>query len=76
MRVEQRGRVIQRRSWANHNVGGTREQSEAVWYDKRLRRHQRRAVHWLGGIARREPRLFAHWYLLGLRPASWMMGAV
>jgi RNA-directed DNA polymerase len=43
---------------------------------KRLRRHQRRAVHWLGDIARREPRLFAHWYLLGLRPASWMMGAV
>jgi RNA-directed DNA polymerase len=37
---------------------------------KRLRRHARRAVHWLGGVARREPRLFAHWYLLGLRPAA------
>jgi RNA-directed DNA polymerase len=37
---------------------------------KRLRRHRRRAEHWLGGIARREPRLFAHWYLLGLRPAA------
>jgi len=43
---------------------------------KGLRRRQRRAAHWLGSIARREPRLFAHWYLLGLRPASWMMGAV
>lgn len=37
---------------------------------KRLRRHQRRAVHWLGEIARRDPRLFAHWYLLGLRLVS------
>jgi RNA-directed DNA polymerase len=37
---------------------------------KRLRRHRRRAEYWLGGIARREPRLFAHWYLLGLRPAA------
>jgi len=36
---------------------------------KRLRRHHRRATHWLGGVAGREPRLFAHWYLLGLRPA-------
>jgi len=26
--------------------------------------------------ARREPRMFAHWALLGLRPAGWMMGAV
>ena len=37
---------------------------------KRLRRHHRRAEHWLGGVAGREPRLFAHWYLLGLRPAA------
>jgi len=37
---------------------------------KRLRRHRRRAEHWLGGVARREPRLFAHWHLLGLRPAA------
>ena len=37
---------------------------------KRLRRHRRRAEYWLGGIARREPRLFAHWFLLGLRPAA------
>ncbi|MCH7491692.1 MAG: group II intron reverse transcriptase/maturase [Gemmatimonadetes bacterium] len=37
---------------------------------KRLRRRPRRAEHWLGGIARREPRLFAHWQLLGLKPAT------
>jgi len=37
---------------------------------KRLRRHHRRAAHWLGGVAGREPRLFAHWHLLGLRPAA------
>jgi RNA-directed DNA polymerase len=36
---------------------------------KRFRRHRRRAEHWLGQVARREPRLFAHWHLLGLRPA-------
>lgn len=30
---------------------------------KRLRRHQRRAMHWLMRIARKEPRLFAHWQL-------------
>jgi len=37
---------------------------------KRLRRHRRRAEHWLGGVARRAPRLFAHWQLLGLKPAA------
>jgi len=37
---------------------------------KRLRRHRRRAKHWLGGIARREPGMFAHWSALGLRPAA------
>ena len=31
---------------------------------KRFRGHQRRARKWLEGIARRDPRLFAHWYLL------------
>lgn len=36
---------------------------------KRLRRHQRKATHWLGRIARREPNLFAHWKL-GVRPAA------
>ena len=37
---------------------------------KRLRHHHRRAEHWLGGVAKREPRLFAHWHLLGQRPAA------
>ena len=37
---------------------------------KRLRRHRRRAEYWLGGVARREPRLFAHWAMLGLKPAA------
>ena len=36
---------------------------------KRLRGHTRRATHWLGRIARKEPRLFAHWKW-GLRPAA------
>jgi len=36
---------------------------------KRLRGHPRRATHWLGRIARREPYLFAHWEI-GLRPAA------
>ncbi len=42
----------------------------AMRKDTRLRRHPRRAEHWLGGVAGRAPRLFAHWYLLGLRPAA------
>jgi len=37
---------------------------------KRLRRHRLRAERWLGGIASREPRLFAHWHLLGVKPAA------
>ena len=37
---------------------------------KRLQRHRRRAEYWLGGVARREPRLFAHWYRLGMRPTA------
>ena len=43
---------------------------------KRLRRHHRRAARWLVGVAGREPRLFAHWYSLGLRPGGRMLGAV
>ena len=31
---------------------------------KSLRRHRRRSRHWLDRIARRQPRLFAHWALL------------
>lgn len=36
---------------------------------KKLRGHRRRATHWVGRIARREPHLFAHWRL-GVRPAA------
>jgi RNA-directed DNA polymerase len=41
---------------------------------KRLRRHHTRAMEWLAGVSRREPRLFAHWRM-GLRPDGWTMGA-
>lgn len=36
---------------------------------KRLRRHRRRAEHWLGRIARKEPHLFVHWRLSALQPS-------
>ena len=36
---------------------------------KKLRRRQRRAHYWLGAVAKRQPNLFPHWQLLGLRPA-------
>jgi len=36
---------------------------------KRLSRHRRRAEHWLGRVARREPQLFAHWRM-GILPAA------
>jgi RNA-directed DNA polymerase len=36
---------------------------------KKLKGHQRRATHWLGRIARRQPRLFAHWQM-GVWPAA------
>jgi len=41
---------------------------------KRLRRRDRRARMLLAEIARRSPRLFAHWRL-GARPDGWAMGA-
>jgi RNA-directed DNA polymerase len=37
---------------------------------KRMRRHSRRAEYWLGRVARRDPRMFAHWDLLGLKPTA------
>lgn len=43
-------------------------------YHKRLRNKERRAMAWLAEIARRSPRLFAHWRL-GARPDGWAMGA-
>jgi RNA-directed DNA polymerase len=36
---------------------------------KRLRRHRRRAMHWLGRVAGRDPGLFAHWQM-GLVPPA------
>jgi len=36
---------------------------------KKLSFHRRRAEHWLGRIARREPQLFAHWQM-GILPAA------
>jgi RNA-directed DNA polymerase len=41
---------------------------------KRLKRRERKAMHWLAEVARRAPRLFAHWRF-GLRPDGWAMGA-
>jgi RNA-directed DNA polymerase len=41
----------------------------AMRQDKKLKGHQRRATHWLGRIARRQPRLFVHWQM-GVRPAA------
>ncbi|MDA2922761.1 group II intron reverse transcriptase/maturase [Patescibacteria group bacterium AH-259-L07] len=36
---------------------------------KKLRGHRRRACHWLGRIAEKEPYLFAHWQM-GIKPAA------
>jgi len=36
---------------------------------KRLANHKRRAEHWLGRIAKREPKLFSHWQM-GICPAA------
>ena len=41
---------------------------------KRLRGHYRRAAAWLAGVARRSPRLFAHWRV-GVLPDGWTVGA-
>jgi len=36
---------------------------------KKFARHQRRATHWLGKIARRDQKLFIHWQM-GMHPAA------
>ena len=36
---------------------------------KRLKNHRRRAEHWLGRIAKKEPHLFAHWKM-GMLPST------
>ena len=42
---------------------------------KKLRRRPRRAHYWLGCVAKRQPDLFPHWQMLGLRPAIGVTGA-
>ena len=41
----------------------------AMWKYKKLKGHKRRAKYWLGRVARREPKLFAHWQM-GLLPSA------
>lgn len=36
---------------------------------KKLKGHRRRAEHWLGNVARRQPQLFPHWQL-GVKPTA------
>ena len=36
---------------------------------KKLKRHRRRAIQWVDGIANKEPKLFAHWQM-GIKPAA------
>ena len=67
------GRVI--RGWVNYYGRFTKSTLHPVfaglnrrlmrWAQKKYRRyrHQRRATHWLRGLARRQPGLFAHWQL-------------
>ena len=53
------------------------DRSLARWADrkyKKLRRHLRRATHWVARISRRDPKLWAHWKM-GVRRGS-MTGAV
>jgi group II intron reverse transcriptase/maturase len=48
------------------------DQILAAWVQRKYKRFSRRvtaAIHWLGRVARREPRLFAHWDL-GVRPTA------
>ena len=37
---------------------------------KRLSIHRRRAEYWLGKIANRDPHLFVHWWMMGIKPAA------
>ena len=41
----------------------------AKWKYKKLKGRSRRAMNWIGKIAKENPRLFAHWEL-GIRPAT------
>ncbi len=37
---------------------------------KRYKRHPRRAHYWLGRVANKQPGLFPHWNILGLKPSA------
>ena len=37
---------------------------------KSLSIHRRRAEYWLGKIAKRDSRLFVHWWMMGIKPAA------
>lgn len=42
---------------------------------RRFRRRPKKAMYWLGTVAKRDPSLFAHWQM-GVKPDGWTMGAV
>lgn len=51
----------------------TINQALTTWVQRKyktLKRHRTRAARWLGRVARRQPKLFAHWELLPLRPRA------
>jgi len=53
------------------------DRSLARWADRKyqkLRRHLRRATHWIARLSRRDPKLWAHWQM-GVRRGP-LMGAV
>ena len=41
---------------------------------KKLKRHRRRAAHWINRVSRQEPRLFAHWQI-GVRAKGFYCGS-
>jgi len=41
----------------------------AQWKYKKMKGHSRKAMHWLGYIAKQKPTLFAHWEL-GIHPGD------
>jgi RNA-directed DNA polymerase len=57
---------------AMYSVMGHMNRALVLWARrkyKKLSRHRRRAEHWLGKIAKRDPRLFVHWQM-GILPAA------
>src|SRR5437899_9836979 len=70
--------AVERRGWAVlYPTMRELDRDLVLWAKrkyKKLRRHLRRATHWIARISRRAPELFAHWQL-GARRGS-MRGAV